>query len=530
MYSIAKTAAVSGIGCRLIGVEADISNGMPVFDMIGYLGADVKEANERVRTALKNAGYVLPPKRITVNFLPANVHKSGTTFDLAIACALMACLGHLPQHDFSEILILGELGIDGSLQPVEGVYPMLCDAKNAGFTKAMIPYDNLSEALYVKGMTLYPVKTLTDAVASFRGEGKRPVESSEYVQTMTPEECLCERTELSVEDASVENYDFAMVCGQESVKRSCEIAAAGMHNLLMVGPPGGGKSMIAGCLPSILPPLKEEEKEDLLKVYSVKGAFPKENARSVQDFLQKRPFRNPHHTITPAALVGGGLIPRPGEVSLAHGGVLFLDEMAEFKRSTLELLRQPMEEKKVLLHRGGTFYVFPASFLLVGAMNPCPCGFYPDRTRCNCSEPQIRRYRSKISGPLLDRMDLCCEVPVASFGEIVRESPAESSAQIAQRVMRAYEIQKKRYATEPYSYNGALTGEGVRKYCRQDEESKQLMEMAYERLHLSVRGYYKILRVARTIADLKESVTIQKEHVLEAIGYREMEWLTGEVA
>lgn len=499
MYSIVNTATIYGIDSKLISVEADISEGMPIFEMVGYLSSEVKEAKERVRAALKNAGYSLPIKRITVNLSPASIRKTGAGFDLPIAVAILSAIGII-ECDLSLLCLCGEIGLDGKIQPVNGVLSMAMEAQKKGLQVLIVPYDNLLEARLVTGIKSIGVKSITDVIevlnaGDFKENEIEAVESSKMSQS--------------------EEYDFSMINGQQALRRACEVAISGMHNMLMVGPPGAGKSMIAKCIPSILPSMDDKEQMEISKIYSVCGMFDERNG-----LINKRPFRSPHHTVSPQGLVGGGNNPHPGEISLAHSGVLFLDELTEFNKSTLEILRQPLEDKKVNISRSAGSFTFPADFVLVAAMNPCSCGYYPDLNRCHCSRLSIQRYLSKISQPLLDRIDICSEAPTLNFTQISIKQNNESSAEIRERVVRCHNIQKERFADYEFKFNSQIPSNLIDKFCGLGEEENAFMEEMYEKYSLTARTYHKVLRVARTIADMNQDEKVELKHLREAICYR----------
>lgn len=502
MYSSVTTSIVCGIESIPIQVEADISDGMPVFEMVGFLSAEVKEAKERVRTALKNSGYLLPAKRITINLSPANIRKSGTGFDLAIAVAVLTALGVVLEERLKETLIVGELGLDGRIQPINGILPMIAEAKERGILRCILPEQNHSEAEMVTGIQILGMRDLKEVI-TFLNDGV-------YVQkeTIYIEETRAKRSQL----------DFAEINGQKVLKRACETAVSGMHNLLMIGPPGAGKTMIASRIPTILPPMEEEEKMELSKIYSVCGMF-----REHEKLLESRPFRNPHHTITAQGLAGGGRYPKPGEISLAHKGVLFLDELPEFQKSTLEILRQPMEEKKVHLVRLHGNYTYPSDFMLVAAMNPCSCGYFPNRQKCRCSQPSIERYLSRISQPLLDRIDICVEASQITYEELNESQKNESSEQIRERVKETLERQKIRFRNEDISFNSQIPASKMKHYCKVEDGLEEYLKDTYRRLDLTARSYHKILKVARTLADMDGNELILKKHLEEAFCYRSLE-------
>lgn len=504
MYSKVLSGTVHGVdGCH-INVEADVSNGLPVFDMVGYLGAEVREAKERVRTALRNSGFSLPARHITVNLSPANLHKEGSTFDLAIAVAILSAMEMIPPNAVEEYVILGELSLNGEVRPVNGVLPMLSYAQKQGVKKAIVPASNALEGAVLSGIEVYGAMNLSEVVRHL---------SNEKDMEKPWEPVRINVGQLFTAGADTE-ADFSEVTGQTFAKRGLEIAAAGFHNLLMVGPPGAGKSMLAKCIPSILPALTLDESIEITKIYSVKGLLKEQQA-----LITSRPFRSPHHTLSSAALSGGGGIPVPGEMSLAHNGVLFLDELPEFKREALEVMRQPLEDKRLTLSRVHASYTFPADFMLVAAMNPCPCGYYPDRRRCHCSESMIRRYLTKVSQPLLDRIDLCVEITSVPVEQLRQRAREETSQQIQKRVTMAHERQQKRYVKEGILFNSQLSVSQLERYCSLSSEEGAFLLDAVKQYQFSARAYHRILRVARTIADLAGEQRILKEHLCEAIAY-----------
>lgn len=499
MYSIVKTATIFGIDSKIISVEADVSEGMPMFDMVGYLSSEVKEARERVRAALKNEGYALPIKRITVNLSPANIKKTGSGFDLPIAVAILSAIGIINCDNLDSICLCGEIALDGKIQPVNGVLSMVMEAKKNNIGVVIVPEDNLLEARLVPEIISIGVKQLKDVIELLNNNEFKMEEISVVLPKQLTEEV----------------FDFTMINGQQALRRACEVAISGMHNLLMVGPPGAGKSMIAKCIPSILPPMDSEEQMELSKIYSVSGMFDER-----MGLIKNRPFRSPHHTVSAQGLVGGGHIPKPGEISLAHGGVLFLDELTEFSKSTLEILRQPLEDKRVNIARAQGSFTFPADFVLVAAMNPCSCGYYPDLNRCHCTRMSIQRYLSKISQPLLDRIDICVEAPTVNFSMLNKKQNNESSSDIRERVIKAHEIQKRRYADYGFKFNSQIPSNLIENFCKLNDEDMDYMEEMYEKYSLTARTYHKVLKVARTIADMDESETITRIHLQEALLYR----------
>lgn len=502
MYSKTFSAAVHGIEGQIVNVEADVCDGLPLFSMVGYLGSEVKEAKERVKIALKNQGYRLPPKHITINLSPADMRKEGTAFDLSIAIAILSALGFIPNQELQDTLFMGELSLDGNLCKVNGILPIVYKAKEEGFRRCILPDINAKEGAVVEGIEVFGAKNLFEIVESFCGRKKLIAVKVDV-------------NEIYRSKRTAQTLDFEDIIGQDNLKRAVEVAVSGRHHLLIIGPPGVGKTMIAKRIPSIMPELSFEESMEITKVYSITGLLGKDNF-----MITKRPFRAPHHTITPNAMVGGGIYPRAGEVSLATGGVLFLDELTEFGKNTVELLRQPLEDKKITISRLHGNYEYPADFMMVGAMNPCKCGYYPDRSKCNCAASDVKRYLDKLSGPLMDRMDICAEAISMDYQEMERNKKGESSKIIRKRIKEVRNIQTKRYKDNPIYFNGNLPSHLVERYCCISEEGKELIASAFEKETLSVRAYHKILKVARTIADLENSETILPKHLAESIFYR----------
>lgn len=508
MLSHVWSSTTLGIDALPVEIETHTEPGLPRYTVVGLPDGAVRESRDRIWAALKNTGLPVPRGALTVNLAPADLRKEGASFDLPIAIGLLAAsIDGIRQAVLDDYLILGELALRGDVRPIRGVLPAALRAREQGKRGMMVPAANAAEAAVVEGLEVYPIETIEQAVGLLTGAGCAPAPYRRDLPAL-------------FEEASRYEIDFSDVRGQENVKRALEVAAAGGHNALMVGPPGSGKTMLARRLPTVLPPLTLDEALETTKVHSVTGKLP-----SKHGLVATRPFRAPHHTISDAGLCGGGANPAPGEISLAHNGVVFLDELPEFKRQVLEVLRQPLEEGRITISRARFSVEFPARFMLVASMNPCPCGHLNDPTReCVCAPPQVQRYLSKISGPLMDRIDLHIEVMPVPFEELSRRAQGETSADVRKRVIEARQVQSERFAEAPNVYcNAQMNTRQVRRHCALDEAGQGLMKMALQRLGLSARAYDRILKVSRTVADLGGSEQVQPEHLSEAIQYRSLD-------
>lgn len=518
MFCKVISGALRGLECYPVAVEVDVSAGLPCMELVGFLSSEVREAKERVRVAMQNCNVPIPAKRVTINLSPANIKKAGSSFDLPIAVGILSDMKNVEAIWLEQVLFLGELGLDGSVKGVKGVLPIVLDAKKRGIKACVLPKENEKEGKLVQGIEILGVSHFTEIL--------KLVEKAE-IPSYVKESCIInsqnkiednkknEKKDQSEQKQKETDLDFSQVAGQEVAKRAALVAAAGFHHFLMLGVPGAGKTMIAKRIPGILPKLSMDECLEVSKIYSISGMLTEGR------LMDKPPFINPHHSMTMQALTGGGNIPVPGALSQAHKGVLFLDEMTEFKRATLDSMRQPLEEKKIQIARTSGTYEYPADFMLIGAMNLCPCGYFPDLSKCRCTPYERKRYIGKVSGPLIDRMDICVSVEPLPIGELTKKERKNglTSKQMADIVKEARQIQKERYLGTEILYNSHLNNQMIKKYCHLDKHTEMLLEEIFKKRKLSARAYYRILKLARTIADIDCFGQIKEEHVIEALSY-----------
>ncbi len=507
MFCKILSGGIAGVSACFVWVEVDMDRGLPCFSMVGSLGSGVRESRERVSVALKNTGFAMPAARVTVNLAPADVRKEGTAFDLPIAIGILQAMSYFPGTAAENILFLGELGLNGELKKVHGVLPIVQAAAAGGVRQCIVPEANAGEGAVIPGIAVRGASSISQ-VLDFLQQGSGEEQERILPRTVTDAEKLLKTQERCEED-------FEQVNGQELAKRAAEIAAAGFHNLLMTGPPGAGKSMIARRIPGILPPLTVKESLEVTGIYSVAGLL-----EGGQALVTARPFQNPHHTVSRSALVGGHAQPKPGLISLSHRGILFMDELPEFGKAVIDSMRQPLEEHRVRIARAGGNVTYPADFMLVCAMNPCPCGYFPDRNRCRCSETQIQRYKSRVSGPIVDRIDLWVELQAVELSRLQGACREESSGLIRRRVEGARARQQERFAQTGYRFNADIRAEDMERFCPLGAGERRVMDQIYRSLQLGARAYHRVLKVARTIADLAGEESIREEHLLEASAYR----------
>ena len=502
MYIKVNSGGITNINGYIVSVEVDISAGLPYFAMVGLLSSEVKEASERVRSAIRNIGYYIPPGRVTVSLTPGNIRKEGTGYDLAIAVGILLASEVVKQDDkvrdnIFNTLIIGELGLDGEVKGINGVLPIILKAKQEGFSSFIVPRSNEKETHFVDGINIYTVSNLKEVIEIIKGNG------------------VLYNNSISINDNKEEYPNIDNILGNDYAKRALLVAVGGMHNILFMGPPGSGKSMLAKSIPSIMPEPDMQERIEIASLYSICGLL------NTNFSVVNRPFRMPHHSITLKAFAGGGIYPKPGEITLAHRGVLFLDELPEFKSEVLESMREPLEEKTINIVRNKESCVFPADFLLVGAMNNCKCGYYPDRNLCTCSEVEVKKYQNKVHGPLLDRIDICINISRIRIEELEGDKKQNDCfSEYKEIILRLHNIQRERFSGTKVRFNSGMTKEMIDKYCCMTDEAKEMLKVSYEKMNISVRTYYKIIKVARTIADIENEEIINVKHIAESIGYK----------
>lgn len=504
MLSIVKSMTLHGLEGFIVDVQVDVAGGLPCWEIVGLPDISIRESRERVRTAIKNSGYEFPSRRIVINLAPATIKKVGTAFDLPIAIAILLATQNISEFDFENVAFVGELSLDGNIHSITGILPMCIEAKKLGIKEIIVPKENAKEASIVNGINVIPVSSLTQVVA--------------YLNKLIKIDPKKFNSYEILNSSQVYNLDFSEVKGQKNIKRAIEVAASGGHNCLLIGAPGSGKTMMARRIPTILPKLSFEEALEVTKIHSIAGDISQNSP-----LIINRPFRFPHHTISKTSLVGGGVFPKPGEISLAHYGVLFLDELPEFEKSTLEVLRGPLEDGKITISRVNATLTYPSKFMMVASMNPCPCGYYGTDKECTCSSKAIAKYLGKVSGPLLDRIDIQVEVSSVKYKNFDIQTDEDTSNKIRARVEKTRELQIKRYKGTGIFSNSELSPRLIEKYCKLNCESKSILEKAFNKLGLSARAYTRILKVARTIADMDESENIESKHLLEAIQYRSLD-------
>ncbi len=504
MFSKVYSGALNGIDAFIVDVEIDVSIGLPAFDIVGLPSSSIKEAKDRVRTSIKNSEIDFPIKRITVNLAPADQRKDGASFDLPIAVGILLAEDVIKVEDINDFFIIGELSLDGNVRSVNGVLSLVHTAQKLGFKHCIIPKDNTEEASLISGINIYALESLSEVVEFFNERKIKPIKPKTFLD--------------EISSTYSPNFDFSNVKGQEMIKRAITIAVAGYHNILVLGAPGSGKTMMARRIPTVMPSLSFEESIEVTKLYSVSNKLDYD-----QGLITERPFRSPHHTVSQVALAGGGRVPKPGEISLSHKGVLFLDEFPEFSKQTLEILRQPLEDKQITISRVNGTLTYPANFMLVASMNPCPCGFYGVGDKCSCTDAEVNKYLNKISGPLLDRIDIQIEAKPINFEDLQSSATTQSSQDIKDIVIRTIEIQRQRYKDDGISFNSELTVNLIDKYCKLGSDESAILNASFDTLGLSARSYHKILKIARTIADIDNSKNINVMHLTEAIHYRSLD-------